>query len=176
MSLSAADEIVEAIARVSGPEPVLVGIDGRGGASAGLATEVGASSVVLTADFVRSTAEHAHDALDPQSTFELWFDWQRLMSEVLDQLVLAQPARFRAAGSESEVEIRPSGIVVVAGPFVLRPQLRGYFDLTVWVEGGVVDGPSELAAAEDWYAENLRPADRADLVVSVSAPGSSPGQ
>jgi hypothetical protein len=28
MSLSAADEIVEAIARVSGPEPVLVGIDG----------------------------------------------------------------------------------------------------------------------------------------------------
>lgn len=165
MSLSGVDQVVEAIAALTGPEPVLVGIDGRGPGVAALAAALGATVVPL-ADFARSTADHAHDALDPQSTYELWFDWQRLMSDVLDPLVLGQPARYAAAGSGGEVVVVPTGIVVVAGPFVLRPQLRGYFDLTVWVEGGAVDRPAELAAAEDWYRDNLRPAERADLVVS----------
>lgn len=172
-----------------GVDPLLVGIDGCSGAGRtaladGLVAARG-GVVVRIDDFYREMEVDRRAALDPQEGYELYFDWQRLIGGVLDPLVLGQPGLYHPhdwsadALSDDVVVVEPQGLIVVEGVYALRPQLRGYWDIGVFV-----DTPAEVradrlegrpghdaswaprwAAAEQWYLEHVDPRPQADLVL-----------
>lgn len=151
------DEVRARLAAVDGADLILVAIDGPGRSNGELAAALGPDVVVRMEDFPRASRED----LDAQEAYELCFDWGRLVEDVLDPIATGQAGRYaRAAGDVVEVPAR--GLVVVDGPFSTRPQLRGYYDLMVWVDGPTPTG----RAAEDWYAANVGPPADA-LVVSA---------
>ncbi len=77
-----------------------------------------------------------------------------------------------------------AGVVIVEGNYVIRPELRGYYDLRIWVEapydlrlqrGITRDGEQartrwveEWMPEEDRYVAASRPADYADVLVDGS--------
>jgi hypothetical protein len=146
-------------ARLGDTDPralVLVAIDGPGRVDGELADWLEPAAVVRMEDFARPLEE----GLDPQAAYELRFDWGRLVEEVLDPIAVGQSGRYARNGGV--VDVPAHGLVVVDGPFSARPQLRGYYDLIVWVEGPTPTG----RAGEDWYAANVGPPADA-LVVSA---------
>lgn len=72
--------------------PALVGIDGRGGSGKStLARELAAQfddsvAVVEGDDFYRDMSDTERIKLTPEEGYELYFDWQRLKSEVLEPI------------------------------------------------------------------------------------------
>ncbi|MGI8791912.1 MAG: uridine kinase family protein [Acidimicrobiales bacterium] len=172
-----------------GVDPLLIGVDGASGAGKStladaLVAELGGAIVHLD-DFYRPMEADRRAALDPQAGFELYFDWQRLIGEALDPLVLGEPAVFRRfdwqldALGDDVVAVDPSGVIVVEGVYAHRPQLRGYYDIAVFVDTPApvrrqrcevrTDTPDWMerwAAAEDWYLSNADPRPGADLVVT----------
>ena len=77
------------------------------------------------------------------------------------------------------VDVDPEGAVVVEGVYLLRPRLRPYWDLAVYVEAArdlrqrrmYARGENDVgwinrwAAAEDFYETVERPSDSADIIV-----------
>jgi hypothetical protein len=151
------DLIRARLAAVDGADLVLVAVDGPGRTSGDVAAALEPDAVVRMEDFPRDRRE----GLDPQEAYELCFDWGRLVEDVLDPIAVGEAGRYIAGGDVIEVPAR--GLVVVDGPFSTRPQLRGYYDLMVWVDGPTPTG----RAAEDWYAANVGPPGDA-LVISAS--------
>jgi hypothetical protein len=151
------DAIRARLAAVDGADLVLVAVDGPGRNGDGLVASLTPDAVIRMEDFAREQ----RDELDPQEAYELAFDWGRLVEDVLDPIAVGQRGRYRTADG-AMVEVPARGLVVVDGPFSTRPQLRGYYDLMVWVDGPTPTG----RAAEDWYAANVGPAGDA-LVVSA---------
>jgi uridine kinase len=149
------EEIQARLAAVDGADLVLVAIDGPGRADGELAAILEPVTVVRMEDFARPP----DGDLDPQEAYELRIDWGRLVEEVLDPIAVGENGRYRRDGRE--VEVPAHGLVVVDGPFSTRPQLRGYYDLMVWVDGPTPTG----RPAEDWYAAHVGPPEDA-LVVS----------
>jgi hypothetical protein len=150
--------IVERVLARLGPvrsdgELVLVAVDGPGRDGPAVAAALAADAVVAMDDFARPP----DGALDPQEGYELSYDWGRLVEEVLDPIAIGQTARYRRGGHW--LEVAPRGLVVVDGPFSTRPQLRGYYDLMVWINGRP---PADPALA--WYAVNIGPPPDALLV------------
>jgi hypothetical protein len=149
------DRIRARLAAVDG-DLVLVAVDGPGRIDGEVAAALAPDVVVRMEDFPRDR----RDGLDAQEAYELSFDWGRLVEEVLDPIAVGETGRYVAGGDA--VEVPPHGLVVVDGPFSTRPQLRGYYDLMVWVDGPTPTG----RAAEDWYAANVGPPSDA-LVISA---------
>ena len=149
------EEIQARLAAVDGADFVLVAIDGPGRTDGELAAILEPVSVIRMEDFKRDSDTE----LDPQEAYELCIDWARLVEEVLDPIAVGERGRYRRDGRD--VEVAAHGLVVVDGPFSTRPQLRGYYDLMVWVDGPTPTG----RPAEDWYAANVGPPEDA-LVVS----------
>lgn len=177
MSDAAAQAVdaVRGLLRHHDATPLLLAVDGcdastRSPVVDGLEATMAAGAVVRLDDFVRPMDDARRASLDPQTAYELHYDWQRLIAEVLDPLVVGDAAAYRrfdgAAGrlGDDVVVVEPHGTVVVEGPFVLRPQLAGYWDIAVHVAGGPADGASR------WYLENVRPAEVANVVVPASGP------
>lgn len=150
------DRIRARLAAVDGADLVLIAIDGPGRTDGELARLLEPDVVVRMEDFPRDEPGH----LDGQEAYELCFDWGRLVDDVLDPIAVGQVGRYSRDGAVVEVPAR--GLVVVDGPFSTRPQLRGYYDLMVWIDGPIPTG----RAAEDWYAANVGPPSDA-LVVSA---------
>lgn len=165
-------EVQRLLRHHDGVEPLLVAVDGtdasrRTAVAAALAGSLGAVVVALDA-FVRPMAADRRAALDAQTAYELLYDWQRLIEEVLDPLVLGEPGAYRRFDHTSgdlggePVVVAARGRVVVEGRFVLRPQLRGYFDIAVHLEGGASD------EADAWYLDHVAASAGADVVVPLS--------
>lgn len=195
MSVSdAAARVEHALRALDGTDPLLVAIDGPSAAgkstlAAALAERMGAT-VVAVDDFYRPMEATRRLSLDAQTGYELFFDWPRLMADVLDPLVLGEPAIYRCydpaadAVGDDVVIVEPHGIVIIEGLYLLRPQLRGYWDLVVWVDtppeirrrrvGGRAgvdrDLRARLEASEAWYEANVDPAGVGALVVSGGSP------
>jgi len=113
-----------------------------------------------------------------------YFDHRRLERELLQPLRRGDIARFRrydwsTNSLDGLVEVRPCGVVLVEGVYLLRAYLRPYWDFAIYV-----DTPREVrmmranardendagwiarwAAAEDHYDAVERPAEAADLIV-----------
>ena len=110
-------------------------------------------------------------------------------SEVLAPLAAGEPARYRRYDWErGELagwhDVAGDGVVIVEGNYSTRPELRDYYDLTIWVEAPHdlrlargVERDGEQARTrwlEDWmpeedrYVEACSPAEHADLVVDGS--------
>ena len=151
------EQIRARLAAVDGADLVLVAIDGPGRTGVEVADALEPDVVVRMEDFGRDN----RDGLDAQEAYELCFDWGRLVEDVLDPIAVGQVGRYEVAGGEV-VEVPARGLVVVDGPFSTRPQLRGYYDLMVWVDAPTPTG----RAAEDWYATNVGPP-RDALVISA---------
>lgn len=181
-------EVRKLLRHHDGVEPLLVAVDGCSGAgkstlAAALAVELDGAVVSLD-DFYRPMDPERRRGLDAQTGYELYFDWQRLISEVLDPLVLGEPARYQPydwsteALAEQPAAIRPEGVIVFDGVYSHRPQLRGYWDIAVFVDTPAevraqrlkvrADDPDWVqrwSAAEDWYLTNVDPRSGADVVV-----------
>jgi uridine kinase len=165
----------------------LVGIDGLGGAGkssvAQAVAETRADVSLIEGDDFYRPEEADWLALNDRAGYETYFDHRRLEREVLAPLRAGKIAEYQrydwhhnALGER--VTVRPTGIVVVEGVYMLRPRLRQYWDLKVYI-----DTPRELRlarqlargndeehlrrwlAAEDYYERTERPADAADLVI-----------
>lgn len=127
--------------------PVLVGIDGQGGAgkstfARAVVGELGDAAVVEGDDFYRDLPDDERAALDPAAGVEQYFDWQRLRREVLEPVrrgdAVLRYQRYdwvRATmGDWVEQPMPDVVVVVVEGVYTLRPQLRDLIDVAVWVE------------------------------------------
>jgi uridine kinase len=113
-----------------------------------------------------------------------YLDHRRLEQELLQPLRRGETAQFRRYDWSTQamgglVEVRPTGIVLVEGVYLLREYLRPYWDFSVYVDvprdvrlarlyaRGENDAGwiARWAAAEDHYEAVEHPAGAADLIV-----------
>jgi len=168
---------LEAVAK----RPYLVGIDGLGGAgkstlAAMLQQELTDFVVVHNDDFYQVLDEALRARLNPEQGYRRYFDWQRLRHQVLIPLSAGRAAYYERfdwpTGQLAEaIQVAPSSIIAVEGVYSTRPELRDYYDLTIWVETSDAERARRLdernenshawmgrwAAAENYYVESQQP-------------------
>lgn len=170
--------------------PVLVGVDGQGGAgkstfARSVVGSLGGAVVVEGDDFYRDMDDDARASLDPAAGVEQYFDWQRLRREVLEPVrrgegtLRYQRYDWADAAMGAWVELPMPEVVVVEGVYALRPQLLDLVDVAVWVEASeetrlrrqaergenADEWIARWVAAEDHYVATCDPRSRADLHV-----------
>jgi uridine kinase len=178
----------------------LIGIDGAGGSGkTTLAKELAETLVggtrsaktvtlVHVDDFYREMDREERLQLTPAEGYELYFDWERLREEVLTPLTSGRDAEYRrydwpsgriAAGETHRVP--HVGYVIIEGCYTARPELEGFYDLTVFVDTpsdvclermaarGHDHGPGNWIlrwqAAEKHYFATTEPWTRLDVIV-----------
>jgi len=190
------DRVVLAIAERLRGGFAVVAIDGPGGSGKStLAAELrerlgglGQITVVHGDDFYRPMAADDRLLLSPQDGYTQYFDWQRLRDQVLIPLAAGTAGQYQrydwptGALAAGELHHVPrSGLAMVEGVYTARPELAGYYDLTVWVdtpwetcmrrldERGHDHGPGNWnerwRAAEEHYLATTQPGTRLDLTV-----------
>ena len=163
--------------------PVLIAVDGRGGA--GKSTLVRRLRSVVTSSAVVHTDDIAWN--------QAFFDWADLLADnVLRPLHRGEAVRFRppawaSHGRPGAIGV-PAGldVVWVEGTGVVREALAPWFDAAVWVQGDLDeqerrlvtrdgDSPEQRRHVAGWLAEELpfllreQPWRRATLVVDGTA-------
>lgn len=171
--------------------PMLLGIDGQGGSGKStlareLATTIPNAEVVEGDDFYRDMPEGERVRLGPEEGYEHYFDWQRLLDEVITPVrAKREVLRYQRYDWDNQalgvwVEQAMPDVVIVEGIYTLRPQLRDLFDVKVFVraeEGTRLrrqadrgENPSEWiqrwVAAEEFYVSHVEPWRAAQLVVN----------
>jgi uridine kinase len=189
------DRIAQAIVEAARDGFVLVAIDGPGGSGKStLAADIAGrldpdhAVVVQGDDFYRPMSPGQRLLLSPQEGYDWYFDWQRLRDQVLIPLTSGEAAQYQRydwlTGELDARELRQvirSGVVIVEGVYTARPELAGYYHLTVWVdtprevclrrlgERGHYHGPGNWnerwRAAEEHYIAATQPATRLDMAV-----------
>ncbi len=142
---------------------VLVAIDGGGGSGkTTFARKLGMltnATVVSGDDFYRVLDEHERDKLDAQSGYLQYFDWQRLLSQVLKPIREGLAASYKQYDWDlntlsDTIEVASSGVIVVEGVYSCRPELREFYDLAVFIETPHVVRLSRLKArgenSDEW--------------------------
>lgn len=186
---------VEQIAAVlaTRPRPVVVGIDGAGGAgkstlAAALAARLPGVVVIPIDDYI--VKERVND-----DAWDAVWDRVRLVAEVLEPFRAGLPVAHRRLewdrNTLSDPIPLPAGdVLVVEGITTLHPDLADYVDVRVWVEtdpalalerGRRRDAGNENEARWDAWAGNdavyratHRPHAGADVVVDGTAPDTLP--
>ena len=183
-------DILSAISTASeGRIVTLVGIDGPGGSGKStLARHLrdGADGIKIVEgdDFYRPMPEADRVALSAREGYERNFDWERLREQVLAPLRSHNSARFQrydwpSASLAEWHDVAAEGIVIVEGVYALRPQLRDFYDLTLFVDtpreervrrmlDRNADDSERITrwmAAEDWYLDNIDPRSYASVAV-----------
>ena len=140
--------------------------------------------VVGVDDFYRPLAADERVTLGPKESYDRYFDWERLLRDVLVPLSTHSRARYQRYDWVTDAlvewhEVEPRPVVIVEGVYSTRPELRPYFSVTVYV-----DAPREVRlarlldrkypdiswidhwmAGEDWYVEHVDPAKHVALVL-----------
>lgn len=172
--------IKEARARVPASRPILVGIEGQSGAGKStLAHRIhesfGGVTVVHKDDFYSAVPESVLAELSPSEGYERYFEWERLIEQVLLPLSSGSDASYQRFDWTRKVPgawipvSASSGVVVVEGVYSLRPELRAYYDVKVWVDTDEKLRASRLlargentqawirrwSAAEEYYFKNV---------------------
>lgn len=170
--------------------PYLVCIEGLGGAGKSTLADAirrrypGPIQVISGDDFY-GPEERDWRNWSPREGYQRYFDHKRLERELLGPLRAGAAARIRRYDWPTNtladwVDVRPEGLIVVEGVYLLRRRLRRYWDFSVYVDTpravrlarmharGENDAGwiSRWAAAEDYYQRVERPSAHADLVVS----------
>ena len=186
-------EILALVKEASVPgRATLVAIDGLTCAGKStLASQVAGAlqdaTVVGIDGFYRPMAAGERAMLGPRESYDLYFDWERLLRDVLIPLSRHSRARYRrhdwvANGLAEWHQIEPRTVIIVEGVYSTRPELRPYFNVTVYV-----DAPRDVRlarlldrryadtswvdhwmAVEDWYVEHVHPTKAVGLVVRGS--------
>ena len=169
----------------------MVAIDGPGGSGKSvLASELGSvlkANIVQGDDFYRVMDEFDRLSLGPEQGYRQYFDWERLRGEVLEPLTTGQVARYRrfdwAQGQlGSIVAVALGNLTIIEGVYSFRPELRGYYDCSIYVDTPSKErlqrlkdrGDSAMwiqrwTAAEDWYLAHELSKTDVDIVVSGAA-------
>jgi uridine kinase len=178
----------------------LIGVDGSGGSGKStLARELAETLVEGTQnpktvilvhgdDFYREMDRAKRLELTPEEGYERYFDWERLREEVLTPLASDRDAVYRRfdwpsdriAPDESH-RVPHTGYVIVEGCYAARPELEGFYDLTVFVDTpfdvctermtarGHDHGPGNWIerwqAADKHYLATTEPWGRLDVIV-----------
>lgn len=151
-----------------------------------LATLMGEDSVVVEGDdFYRAMSPSERALLSPSQGYELYFDWERLRDQVLVPVSQGDPTLKYQRYKWSEqrlgewVEHSMPPAVVVEGVYTLRPTLRAFIDIGIFVraspavrmrrlherEGNSAEWIARWVAAEGYYIETVKPMAVADIVV-----------
>ena len=169
----------------------MVAFDGPGGAgkstlARALAEQSTLISIVQVDDFYAPMVESERETLTAEQGYEKYFDWVRMQEQLLLPLSKRHRARYQrydwGHNQLAEwVERSAMGIVLVEGVYSFRPQLREFYDFSVFVDtpqsecidrliqrGDSRDWIRRWRAAEDYYLTNFNPAE----LVSVVIPGS----
>lgn len=171
--------------------PVMVGIDGAGGAGKStLAQELAdvlpvAVAIVHGDDFYSDLPESEKALLSPQQGCKSYFDWRRLQFEVLTMAegpnvtLRYQRYDWNEAILGDWIDVAMPDVVIVEGVYTLRRELREYYDVTVFVQTvdatrlqrqhsrneNTHDWIRRWAAAEDFYFSREHPWESTDIVV-----------
>ncbi|MEV4296510.1 uridine kinase family protein [Microbispora rosea] len=175
---------------------VLIGVDGGGGSgkstlARALAARLPQAGLVHIDDFYRPSSSPERQPDHPwYGTVAGFFDWPRLQRQVIEPLRNGREAAYERydwpADSLAEtLTVSARGYVVVEGISVTREELRGAYDLRVWVEapyevrlvrGIERDGESardiwekEWMPADAEYAQAMTPHEHAHLVLDGAA-------
>ena len=128
-----------------GRRPVTIGIDGQGGSGKStlareLARVIPAEVAIAEGDdFYSETSDKEKSLMNPKEGYESYFDWRRLQSAVLlamrDTSTILRYQRYdwNAGAMGDWIEISMPEVVIVEGVYTLRPQLRNWFDVTIFV-------------------------------------------
>ncbi len=181
------------VSELGSKQSILVAIDGAGGSGKStvarkLCASCGLISVVYGDDFYAPMDEDERAKLSAEEGYRGYFDWMRMRDEVLVPLSNDQRARYRRYQWESNhlgewVTQRPEGIVLIEGVYSHRPELRRFYDFSVFVDtpraeclnrlcirgGNSYDSIRRWRAAEDYYLAHIDPASSVSLVVPGSA-------
>ena len=186
----AIDQLVTLIGQ-AGKRPLLVGIDGPGGAGKStlaryLVGRLNCPAVVVQGDhFYRDMPEDERLSLDAREGMMQYFDWQRLRHQVLEPVATGERVmRYQrydwdAAGMGGWVEVPMPDVVVVEGVYMLRPELRDLVDVKAFVDANeevrlqrqagrgenTDDWIKRWAAAEDLYLSEVAPRSLADILI-----------
>lgn len=184
-------DVLSAISRLDTSEskrPLLVCIDGFGGSGkstlSGVMRDAPEVSAVVEGDDFYGPAENGWAGFTPQEGYERFFDHERLACEVLRPLGRGEDTRYQRYDWQNNVlgdwvELSAEGVVVVEGVYMLRPQLREFWDLSIFVDtpwpirldrqvsrGQNTEESIRLwTDAEKYYERTFEPATRADLVL-----------
>ncbi len=143
-----------------------------------------AATVIHIDDFYSDEGVNPLGGLTPEEACDEYVDWQRLQELVIEPLKDGDagyyPVYDWVARKPGEwVTLQPKGVLVIEGVYAMRLEIRGSYDVTVYVDTPAEtrlgrlsersDNPvwvKRWAQAEEWYNENIRPADYADVMVS----------
>lgn len=166
----------------------LVAIDGPSGsgktalAQALQASEL-AATVVHVDDFYSTEGADPSSHLTPEEGCDEYVDWMALLELVIDPLTDGDPGYYQvydwiAQKPDEWVTVPARGVIVIEGVYAMRPQLQEAYDVTVYVDTPKEtrldrlskrdDNPvwvARWAQADEWYNENIRPMDYADVIV-----------
>ena len=182
-------EIAQVI-ETSTKRPYLIGIDGRSGAGKSILSErlnerLPNVVVVHVDDFYQVMLAVARESLDAEQGYYQYFDWNRLRQQVLIPLSIRKMARYQRYDWVKEslaenLEVKPQGIIIVEGVYSIRPELRKYYDLCIWIETSererlrrqiargenTIEWIQRWAAAEIFYVENFCPQRFAHMIIA----------
>ncbi|MCU1515211.1 MAG: uridine kinase [Microbacteriaceae bacterium] len=174
------------IAGLYGRGRSIVAIDGPAGHTAEFADDLAealqlAGHRVLrasVADFHRPRAER--DDESAASTYATSYDYSLLRRVLLDP--------FRTAGStgvvlaafdeDSDTAIQPKWItagpdafLLIDGEFLLRPELAGLWNYSIWLDPPRADGAEEQSEAHDLYVSQVGPRTASVAIMDMQEPG-----
>jgi uridine kinase len=169
---------------------LFVAIDGGAGAgksmlARGIHDHLKSMSILRTDDFFRPLNEHPIARMAPEKLYELYFPWDRMRDEALIPLHRGDTARYQRYDWATDrladwVSVEPNEIVLVEGVYSSRPELRPMLDAVIFVEAPRVERLRRIFArdassstdwitpwmtAEDWYLNQIRPQETADLIL-----------
>lgn len=185
-------DLTNHLAALSNSKPlVIVGIDGCGGAGKStLARKLQQSLSGVTIVHKDDFHFQSHLIIKGERTTKpigADLDWKRLREQVLEPLSKGRAGYYQRYDWPSDQlaewhTVPVKGIIVIEGVYSTRPELRDYYDFTIWV-----DTPKETRLArgverdgeasrdwwihhwmvdEDFYIDKCKPYEKADLVVN----------
>ena len=180
---------ISRLASTASKRPLLVCIDGFRGSGKSTLTgsirEVAEVSGVVEGDDFYGPEDDDWAGFSPREGYERFFDHERLAREVLRPLSKGAHTRYQGYDWQNNMlgawlELRAEGVIVVEGVYMLRPPLRKYWDLSIFVdtpwpvrlERQVSRGENSeddirlWTDAEKYYERTADPASRADLVLT----------
>ena len=170
----------------------LIAIDGLSGAGKStlvshVLKELKKNSTISVDDFYRPVKNNRLESVIPEDRYDQYFDWQRLRDTVLSPLTKGVTARYGCHNWELDRltewrEVNPGGIAIVEGVYSTRPELREFYEVTVYIHTPRVQRLARIIErqyedtswvehwmeTEDWYEKFEQPMKHVDLVVQGS--------
>jgi uridine kinase len=204
------EELVQRIVHIERPHPIRVAIDGVDAAGkTTLAEELVTPIQARGRPVIRASIDSFHNpahlryqrgSTSPEGYYHDSFNCPALMGGLLAPLGMGGSRRYRSVvfdfRTDSEIQVTPHvaeahAVLLFDGVFLLRPELRGYWDFTIFVEafdvtlvraqqrdlplfGNVSDVTQRYQQryipGQKLYLEACCPRQRADLVIENNDP------